>query len=81
MHGILILSIIFGGSVLALTIIGSTILIAIKIIKGGISHAGQRLQSEEARMIQEIYKGLSLMEERVEALETIIVDHDRKDRT
>jgi len=81
MHGILILSIIFGASVLALTIIGSTILIAIKIIKGGISHAGQKLQSEEARMIQEIYKGLSLMEERVESLETLIVDHNRKDRT
>ncbi len=81
MHGILILSIIFGASVLGLTIIGSTILIAIKIIKGGISHAGQKLQSEEARMIQEIYKGLSLMEERVESLETLIVDHNRKDRT
>ncbi len=80
MHGALILTIIFGGSILVLTIIGSTILIAIKIIKGGLSHAGQKLQSEEARMIQEIYKGLSLMEERLEALETLIVDHDRKDR-
>ncbi len=80
MQGILILSIIFGGSILALTIIGSTILIAIKIIKGGISPAGQKLQSEEARMIQEIYKSLSRMEERVETLETLILDRDRKDR-
>jgi len=80
MHGALILAIIFGGSILVLTIIGSTILIAIKIIKGGISHAGQKSQSEEARMIQEIYKSLSPMEERVEALETLILDHDRKDQ-
>jgi len=81
MHAALILSIIFGGSVLILTIIGSTILIAIKVIKGGVSRSGQKLQSDEARMIQEIYQGLSRMEERVEALETLILDQDRKDRT
>ena len=52
--------------------------IAIKILKGGISRSGQRSQAEEARMIQEIYRGLSRMEERVEALETIILDRTRK---
>ena len=31
-------------------------------------------------MIQEIYQGLSRMEERVEALETIILDSKGKDR-
>jgi len=81
MHAALILSIIFGGSVLILTIIGSTILIAIKIIRGGVSRSGQKLQTDEARMIQEIYQGLSRMEERVETLETLILDQDRKDRT
>ena len=81
MHAALILSIIFGGSVLILTIIGSTILIAIKVFRGGVSRSGQKLQSDEARMIQEIYQGLSRMEERVEALETLILDQDRKDRT
>jgi phage shock protein B len=53
---------------------------AIKILKGGLSGKGQRLQAEEARMIQEIYQGLSRMQERVEALETIILDRERKDR-
>ncbi|MBC8394205.1 MAG: phage-shock protein [Deltaproteobacteria bacterium] len=81
MHAALILSIIFGGSVLILTIIGSTILIAIKVFRGGVSRSGQKLQSDEARMIQEIYQGLSRMEERVETLETLILDQDRKDRT
>ena len=38
------------------------------------------MQFEETRMIQEIYKGLSLMKERLEALETLILDRDRKDR-
>ncbi|MCJ7776671.1 MAG: phage shock protein B [Desulfobulbaceae bacterium] len=81
MSGILILTIIFGGSILALAIIGSTILMAIKILKGGLSQKGQKLQTDEARMIQEIYQGLSRMEGRVEALETIILDRERKDQT
>ena len=29
-------------------------------------------------MIQEIYKSLSRMEERVEALETILLDHEKQ---
>jgi len=80
MEVVLIVAIVFGGSVLALAIIGSTILMAIKILRGGLSRKGQKLQSEEAKMIQEIYQGLSRMEERVEALETIILDSKRKDR-
>ena len=80
MDGVLIVAIVFGGSVLVVAIIGSTILMAIKILKGGLSRKGQRVQSEEARMIQEIYQGLSRMEARVEALETIILERERKDR-
>jgi len=79
-HGVLLVAIVFGGSVLVLAIIGSTILMAIKILKGGLSRKGQKVQTEEARMIQEIYQGLSRMEGRVEALETIILDRERKDR-
>ena len=80
MHGALILAIIFGGTVLVLAIIGSTILMGLKIIKGGMSRKGQKAQTDEARMIQEIYQGISKMEERVEALETLILDRDRKER-
>jgi phage shock protein B len=80
MHGVLITAIVFGGTVLALAIIGSTILMAIKILKGGLSRKGQKFQADEARIIQEMYQGFSRMEERVEALETIILDHERKDR-
>ena len=80
MQGALIVTIVFGGIVLALAIIGSTILMAIKILKGGLSRKGQKFETEEARMIQEIYEGLSRMEERVEALETIILDSKGKDR-
>ncbi len=80
MHGILILTIVFGSIILCLAIIGSTILMAIKILKGGMSRKDQGIQAEEAKMIQEMYQGLSRMEGRVEALETIILDHERKER-
>ena len=81
MPGLLIVAVVFGGIVLALAIIGSTILMAIKVLKGDMSQKSQQNQTDEAKMIQEIYQGLSQMEERVEALETIILDHERKDRT
>jgi hypothetical protein len=32
-------------------------------------------------MIQELYQGLSKMEERVDALETILLDQERKGKT
>jgi phage shock protein B len=80
MSAVLILIIIFGGSILALAIIGSTIVMAIKILKGGLSRKGQKLETDEAKVIQQIYQGLSRMEERVEALETIILDRERKDQ-
>ena len=80
MHEALFFAIIFGGTALILAIISSTILIAIKILKGGLSRKGQKIQTDEARMIQEIYQGISKMEQRVEALETLILDRDRKER-
>lgn len=80
MHAVMVLSIVLGGIILGLAIVGSTILIAIKILKGGATPGGQRLQAEEARTIQEISRGLSRMEQRIEALETIILDRERKDR-
>ena len=80
MNVILILVIIFGCSVLALAIIGGTILMAIRILKGGLSRTDQKAQAEEAKMVQEIYDGLSRMEQRVESLETIILDRKGKER-
>lgn len=79
MQSAIIVAIVFSGIVLALAVIGSTILMAIKIIKGGLSRKKQKYQADEARMIQEIYQGLSRMEERVESLETILLDGDKKD--
>jgi len=72
-----IVVIVFGSIVLALAVIGSTILMGLKILKGGVSQKGQKNQSDEARIIQEIYQGLARMEERVESLETILLERER----
>jgi len=52
------------------------IALAIKIFRG----AGNRNHhAQDARMIQETYQGLSRLEERIEALETILHDRKRED--
>ena len=79
MHGVLIVAIIFGGLILCLAILGGTILMGIKIKKGGLSRKDQRSQTEDTRMIQEIHQGLESMEKRMETLETIILKGRRKE--
>ena len=78
MHVISILSIIFGSAIMILAIICGTILTAIKL-KGGVSKKNQKHNAEEAEMIQELYQGLSRMEERTETLETLLLDKEGKE--
>ena len=73
----LIVAIVFGSFVLIPAVIGGTILLSIKLLKGGTS---RKDQAEDSKIIQQIYQGLSRMEDRVEALETILLDKDNKDR-
>ena len=81
MQGVLIVSVVFAGTVLALAVIGGTILMAIKLIKGGVSRKDQTNMAQEAKMVQEIYQGLSKLEERLDSLETILFDREKKERT
>jgi phage shock protein B len=80
MKEVVIVAIVFGSLLLSLAIIPGTIVIAIKLLKGGISRTDRKQQAEETKLIQEIYQGLSRMDERVEALETILLDRDGKER-
>jgi phage shock protein B len=81
MHEVLIVAIVFGSILIALAIIPVTIVFAIRFLKGGFSRTDQKKQAEEAKMIQEIYQGMSRMEERVETLETILLDREKEDRS
>jgi phage shock protein B len=79
MQGAMIMGIVFSGVIMALLIIGATVLMAIRFIKGGANGRNHGARAEETRMIQEIYRGLTRMEQRVEALETILLEKEKKD--
>lgn len=81
MHGATIIGIAMGGFILFLATVGLIVIGIIRAAKtGGISKNDRKTQDEETRMIQDIYHGLSKMEERVEALETILIERRKKDR-
>ena len=80
MSEVAIVGIVFGSIIIILAMIPVTILLIIRLFKGGISRTDRKKQAEEARMIQEIYQGLSRMEERIETLETILLDREKEDR-
>lgn len=79
MDNLLIVAIVFGSITLWVAIVPLTVLLIVRMIKGGASGKGQGRTDQETRMIQEIYQGLSRMEERVEALETLLLEKERKD--
>jgi len=60
-------------------IIGGIGLLALKILKGGEGGGSAEQSAEETRLIQDIYHGLQKMEQRVEALETILLGKERKE--
>lgn len=78
MDAIIIVGIVFG-SILALAgLLCGTILLLVKMKRTGATSKGGKAEKEEAMMIQEIYRGLDRMEQRVEALETILMDGREK---
>ncbi len=80
MSGAIIVGICIGGAILLIATLGLIIIGIIRAAKaGGLSKKDKASQAEETKMIQDIYYGLSKMEERVEALETILIERQKKD--
>ncbi len=71
---VLIVAIIFGSILIGLFII-STLLGKVLGARGS-----GRLSDEESQIMQEIFYGLKKMEERIDSLETILLDRDRRNR-
>lgn len=80
MSAVCILGIVFGGAVICLAMICTTILLIIRIRHGGISTKDREYQTDEARMILEIYQSMSTLESRVDTLETILMEHNERSR-
>lgn len=80
MNTFLILGIIVSGVLLALLIVAGTILMIFRMRQTGFSAKSRSGRNEEATMIQEIYNGLSGMEQRVENLEAILMEQKGRDK-
>ncbi|MBU0972914.1 MAG: phage shock protein B [Proteobacteria bacterium] len=81
MHGIMFVGFFIGGAILLIATLGLVLIGIIRAAKtGGISKKEKQTHAEETRMIQDIFNGLSKMEERIEALETILIERQKKDR-
>lgn len=78
MTSVLIVAIVFGSILTFAAIICGTVLTIVKMRRSGLSGNSRQSQSDEARVIQEIYQGLSRMEKRIDALETILMDQQDK---
>ena len=75
-----IIAVSVGGAVLIIATLALGLIGIIKAFKSGWFSKKEKIaQAEETRMIQDIYHGLTEMEERVEALETILIERQRKD--
>ena len=54
--------------------------VVLKLASGLFSRSGREEQAEEARMIQEMYAGMTRMEQRIEVLETLLLEQDAKEK-
>lgn len=68
-------------AVMILAAIGFTVYFVVSAVRGSGSKKSRKLDADETRLIQEIYHGLGKMEKRVESLETLLLDDERKRQT
>jgi phage shock protein B len=78
MTSVLVVALVFGSILTFAALICGTILALAKMRQSGLSKGTKNSRTDEAKIIQEIYQGLSKMEERIEALETILMDSKEK---
>lgn len=63
--------------VIALPVLALTLIVIAKILRG--SRRGA-LEAEETALMQDIHRSLTRLESRIDALETIVLEKDRKTR-
>jgi uncharacterized membrane protein len=80
MSTVLIVAIVFASILTLAALVCGTVIMIVKMGSTGFSKSSRQSRSEESKMIQEIYEGLARMEQRVESLETILMDTQEKDR-
>jgi phage shock protein B len=76
-NGTLAILLIFGTPLVA--VVGGFCLKGLKILKETAPGQSQHFSAEETKLMQELFQGLTRMEERIEALETLLIDRERKE--
>ena len=64
--------------VVGIPVISGTLITLAKILRSGQNNRSESESTDEARLLQDIYRSLNKMEERIEALETILIERDRE---
>ncbi len=75
MHGMFALFIL-----IPLLVLAGIIALVARLFQGSLARRQPQEREDETRMIQEIYNKLSRMEERVDVLETLLLEDARRDR-
>jgi len=75
MHGFF-----FGFVLVPLLVVGGLVFFIARMFRGAFSRREPQERVDETRMIQEIYNSLSRMEERVEVLETLLLEDGRREK-
>jgi len=78
MHGFV--GALFGFVILVLILLGVLGAGILKSVRGRDQARGGQMEAEEAKLIQELHQGLARMEERIEALETILLEREKEAR-
>ncbi len=73
MMGLLTALVMAGATIVGLVLLGVIFLLGIRLLRPGAAKPRGN-DAEEARLLQEIHRSLSRLEERVEALETLVLD-------
>ncbi len=77
---VVIIAVSGGVAVMLLTTVTFMVYLIVKAARGGGSKKSKQADMEETQLIQEIHHGLTRMEDRVEALETLLLKDERGKR-
>ena len=76
MHGDELIAIVFISGGIALGVVGIVAWTLVALIRGRPQQQAENV--DESRLIQEIYHGLTKMERRVESLETLLLEREKR---
>jgi len=73
MMGLLTSLVMAGATIVGLVILGAIFLLGLRLLRPG-NAKPRGNDAEEARLLQEIHRSLARLEDRVESLETLVID-------